>query len=103
MKRRAFIPLVAGLALAPTAFAQPRMPLVGVLDPANRGDFLSEFRKALAGLGYVEGKTLRLEIRRGNAEALTRGAEELVRLKVDVIVARLTPALRAAMRATQEI
>ena len=103
MKRRAFIPLAAGLALAPTTFAQPRMPVVGVLDPANRGDFLSAFRKALVGLGYVEGKNLRLEIRGGNAEALAHGAEELVRLKVDVIVARLTPALRAAVRATHAI
>jgi putative ABC transport system substrate-binding protein len=104
MKRRAFIPLAAGLVLAPaTTLAQPRMPVVGVLDPANRGDFLSAFRKALSGLGYVEGKNVRLEIRSGNAEALARGAEELVRLKVDVIVARLTPALRAAVRATPDI
>ena len=104
MKRRVLIPLAVGWFVTPAASrAQTRMPVVGVLDAANRGDFLSEFRKALAGLGYVEGKNLRLEVRGGNAEVLARGAEEFVRLKVDVIVARLTPALRAAMRATQDI
>jgi putative tryptophan/tyrosine transport system substrate-binding protein len=102
MKRRAFIPL----ALAPTlAFAQPRMAVVGVLDPGDPAEFLQEFRKALNGLGHVEGKNLRLEIRSGhdNADTLARGAEELVRAKVDVIAVRLTPALRAAMHATRQI
>jgi putative ABC transport system substrate-binding protein len=106
MQRRAFIPLSAGwLCASAAAGAQPRMPVVGVLDLADPADLLRDFRKALASLGYVEGKTVRLEIRSGqnNAETLARGAEELVRLKVDVIVVRLTPALRAATQATHDI
>ena len=106
MKRRAFVSLAPGLALASIpAFAQPRLPVVGVLDPGDSPEFLNDLRRTLAGLGHVEGKTLRLEIRSGHnaADALARNAVDLVRLKVDVIVVRLTPALRAAMQATREI
>jgi putative ABC transport system substrate-binding protein len=106
MKRRAFIPLAVGCTVAPmAAFTQSRIPVVGVLDPGDQPDFVNEFRKTLAGLGYVEGKTIRLEVRSGenNADILDHRASELVRLKVDVIATRLTTALRAAMRATTDI
>ncbi|HZQ00616.1 MAG TPA: ABC transporter substrate-binding protein [Reyranella sp.] len=78
---------------------------MGVLDPGDPTEFATEFRNALIGLGYIEGKNIRLEIRSGgnNADTLARRAEELVRLKVDVIAVRLTPALRAATQATHEI
>ena len=84
---------------------QPKIRTVGILDPGDPTPFLSEFRKGLSGLGYVEGKTIRLEVcmAESKIELLPRLAEELVRLKVDVIVARLTTALRAAMQATKEI
>jgi len=106
MKRRAFVPLAVSLALAPAAAsAQSRVPVVGILDPGNPDAFVSEFRRSLAGLGYMEGKNLRLEIRSGHnsADVLARAAQELVQLKVDVIAVRLTPALRAAMQATRDI
>lgn len=106
MKRRAFVPLIAGLTLSPaSAFGQSRTPVVGILDPADPAAFVDEFRKALADLGYVEGRNIRLEVRSGknNADRLARQAEDLVRLNVDVIAVRLTPALRAAMRATHDI
>jgi putative ABC transport system substrate-binding protein len=106
MKRRAFIHLsVAGTAAPVMVAAQSRMPVVGVLDPGDPAQFLREFRTALGSLGHVEGKTIRIEVRSGrnNSEVLARAAGEMVRLKVDVITARLTPALRAAMQATQDI
>lgn len=106
MKRRAFVSFASGLAVAPiAAVAQPRMPVVGVLDPGDSAEFVSDLRKTLAGLGHVEGKSIRFEIRSGHSavDVLARGAEELAHLKVDVIVVRLTPALRAAMQATREI
>lgn len=105
LKRRAFISLATGLALVPVAALAQRMAVVGVLDPGDPADFVGEFRAALARLGYVEGRTVRLEVRSGrnNADALARAAEQLARLNVDVIVARLTPALRAAMHVTQDI
>ena len=105
LKRRAFLGLASGLAFAPAATLAQRMPVVGVLDPGDPAEFVGELRKALNGLGYIDGKTLRLEVRSGrnSADVLARAAEELVRLKVDVIAVRLTPALRAAMQATQDI
>ena len=105
MKRRAFVPLATVLALAPVRGRAQPMPVVGVLDPGDPAEFVSEFRKTLTGLGYVEGKTIRLEIRSGenNAGTLDRRAAELVELKVAVIATRLTTALRAAMRATADI
>ena len=106
MKRRALLSLASGFAVAPiAAFAEPRLQVVGVLDPGDSAEFVGDLRKALAALGHVEGRTVRLEIRSGRnaADTLVRGAKELADLKVDVIVVRLTPALRAAMQATRDI
>jgi putative ABC transport system substrate-binding protein len=52
-------------------------------------------------LGYVEGKNLIVEWRfaDGKAELLPDMAEDLVRLKVDVIVAAMSPAIGAAKKA----
>lgn len=106
MKRRSFIATASGLAALPVAaIGQTRIPVVGVLDPGSPTAFLDEFRKALRGLGYIEGRTVRLEVRSGGDSdvALAKQAEELVSLKVDVIAARLTTALQAAMKATRNI
>ncbi|HXV83943.1 MAG TPA: ABC transporter substrate binding protein [Candidatus Binatia bacterium] len=57
-------------------------------------------------MGYVEGRNYILEIRGGGApdrDRLSDLAAELLRLKVHVIVARGSPALRAAMKATSTI
>lgn len=84
---------------------QSRIRTVGILDPGDSTPFLSEFRKGLSGLGYVEGKNIYLDVRsaESRSDLLPRLAGELVQLKVDVIVARLTPALRAVMEATKDI
>jgi putative ABC transport system substrate-binding protein len=109
MRRRAFIALLTGLAGWPTAaLAQgPRVPVIGVLllgtpEPAP---FLTGIRDGLAELGYAEGRTIRYEIRsaEGKARLLPERAAELVRLKVDVIVAFQTPASTSAKQATTEI
>ena len=105
MRRRAFLPLAFGAVLLQPAdgIGQTRLRTVGVLDSGDPGPLLDELRKTLSGLGYGE-QTLRFELRRaGDPDGLRRHAEELVALKVDVIVARLTPALRAAMNATRTI
>jgi putative ABC transport system substrate-binding protein len=59
----------------------------------------------LRDLGYVEGKNLTVEYRwaEGSFERLPDLAAELVRLNVDLIVARGTPSVRAAKRATTTI
>ena len=62
-------------------------------------------RRALGDLGYVNGKNVIFEVRSsGNdAQRLAEMADELVRLKVDVIVAGLNQAAFAARRATSTI
>jgi putative ABC transport system substrate-binding protein len=61
--------------------------------------------EALRELGYVEGRNFRFEHRsaEGHSDRLTALAEELVRLKVDVIVSGTDAATRAAEQATSTI
>src|SRR5215468_2954228 len=73
---------------------------VGLLsdDPSSLNPmyFREPFRKGLRDLGYVEGQNIIIEYRSTAAgtDQLSRLAGELVRLKVDVIVAIGTPASR---------
>src|SRR5262245_14745977 len=97
-------PLAAG-AQDPT-----KVPRIGYLRPshgtATLDARLAAFRKALRELGYVEGKSILIEFRsaEGNADRLPVLAAELVRLKVDVIVAEGgTASVLAAKNATQTI
>jgi putative ABC transport system substrate-binding protein len=108
MRRRAFITLaVGGLAVSAVDFARAAVPTVGVLvvgkpDPAAIVDSLrAELRK----LGYVEGRNIRLEVRSaaGNVDRLPALAAGLVRDKVDVIGAWMTPTVLAAKGATRKI
>jgi putative ABC transport system substrate-binding protein len=63
------------------------------------------FTKALRELGHIEGKNLVIEWRfaEGSFERLTGLATDLVRLKVDVIVAVASAAISAAKKATSTI
>lgn len=74
---------------------------VGTLEGATRCD--EAFRQGLAEIGYVEGKSIALEIRaaEGKLERLSEQAAELVRLKVDVIFAPSTIAAQGAKQATR--
>ena len=73
--------------------------------PIEPNPGLAAFRQGLRDLGYVEGQNLVIEDRHaeGNPERLRDLAAELVRLKVDVIVAGGGAGIRAAQRATQTI
>jgi putative ABC transport system substrate-binding protein len=90
-----------------SAQQQARIPKVGWLGvrPAasdtGRESFLRELRK----IGYVEGKNIAIEYRSADdkLDRLPAQAEELVRLKVDVILASTTPAAVAAKNATRTI
>ena len=66
---------------------------------------LEAFRQGLRALGYIEGQNLVIEFRHtdGKFEQLPEVAAELVRLKVDVIVANTTNAALAAKNATRTI
>jgi putative ABC transport system substrate-binding protein len=93
------------LAQAPT----PKVPRVGYLEasmPQNGTTFfLEDLRQGLRELGYIEGKNIQLEIRwgEGKLERLPALADELARLKVDVIVAVNSPSVIAAKQATRTI
>jgi putative ABC transport system substrate-binding protein len=67
--------------------------------------FLEAFLEAMRALGYVEGQNLVMEYRaaEGQYERFPALAAELVRLKVDVLLAVITPAALAAKDATTTI
>jgi putative ABC transport system substrate-binding protein len=107
MRRRKFISLLGGAVTWPlAAHAQkPKLPRIGVLLTANPEPFWTEFQAGLGERGYVAGQNIALEFRsaNGNLNRLRELADELVRLKVDIIVASQTPAATAARQATTEI
>jgi putative tryptophan/tyrosine transport system substrate-binding protein len=109
MKRREFITLLGGAAawpLAARAQQAGKLPLVGVLVSASPPHpFPDALRRGLQTLGYSEGRNIALEVRysEGRSDRAGEIATEFVRLSVDVIVAHFTPAVRAAMGATQTI
>lgn len=81
-----------------------RVPVIGILSQSAEPTLRDQiFEKRLRELGWIDGRNVRLEYRRaGNlAERLPALAEELVRLKVDLIVAQATPAVKAALEATR--
>ncbi|PYN82945.1 MAG: ABC transporter substrate-binding protein [Candidatus Rokuibacteriota bacterium] len=106
------IVLTVSFILAPLAAAQQptKLPRIGyiVLSPTSetpspeRAAFLTGLRE----LGWIEGKTIAIEYRsaKWNVELLEDLAEDLVRMKVDVIVTAGGGApLRAAKQATSTI
>ncbi len=81
------------------------MPRIGYLILDNLEPSLSHFKEGLQKLDYQEGRNIQIEVRsaEGKQERLAGLAAELVRLKVDVLVATFTPAMLAAKQATREI
>ena len=99
------IALLLGLGSA-GAQQRSRIPRIGYLTPStSTTSNLEAFREGLRDVGYIEGKNLVIE-RRDNKGKLDRTAAlaaELVRLKVDMIVAAGSGEIRAAKEATSEI
>ena len=87
------------------AQSDTKVIVVGLLDAGERLDWWDAFRQRLRELGYVEGRNLRFEARyaKGKQEALSVLANELVQLKVAVIVTAGAAAAVAAQRATSKI
>jgi putative tryptophan/tyrosine transport system substrate-binding protein len=112
MRRREFITLLGGLAvtcpLAARAQQLASRPLIGVLVPISQGAAarnVAEFRAALSDLGYIEGRTVALEIRYGDGvpERLPQLAAELVALKPSMILAGSQSGAVAVHEATRTI
>ena len=85
-----------------------KVPRIGYLTNSPLGasaEFQDAFRQGLRDLGYIEGKNIIIEWRSGeqSRERQRASAAELVRLKVDIIVAVGSGDIRAAKEATSTI
>lgn len=109
MRRRDFVSLVGGAMTWPlmARAQQPGVSRIGALYIGNADveQFKEGLRKGLRELGHIEGKDILFEFRsaEGKLDRLPALAADLVRLKVDVIVALYTPCAEAAKEATREI
>ncbi|MDF3018259.1 MAG: hypothetical protein K0R44_3484 [Thermomicrobiales bacterium] len=106
MRRQVVIGLGAVLA-TPVAAQQAKVPRIGFLwdSPTLWPGALEGFRRGLRELGWVEDRNVIVEYRwaEGRFDRLHEIADELVRLKVDVIVAPGSIYTEAAKRATSSI
>ena len=83
-----------------------KVPRIGFLDSGSAsGPLVEAFRQGLRDLGYIETKNILVEYRflEGKSEATPRLVDELVQLKVDVLVLGPQPAIRAAKQSTKSI
>jgi putative tryptophan/tyrosine transport system substrate-binding protein len=112
MRRRDFITLLGGAAaawpLAARAQHGGQLTTIGLLGSstvAAQSQWTAAFVQRMRELGWTEGRNLRIEYRwaEGHTERLPELADELVRLKVDIIVTHNTPPPLAAKRATSVI
>jgi len=103
---------LVGLTLAFVRLAeaqeQAKVPKIGLLGPGSSSDSASSreiLLKALHELGYIDGKNITIEYRYADnkVERLPALADELVRLKADVLVTTSTPAAIAAKNSTRTI
>jgi ABC-type uncharacterized transport system substrate-binding protein len=112
MKRREFIGLIGGAAVASwprAARAQAPMPVIGFLHSASlepNTKRLAGFRRGLQQAGFVEGQNVTIEFRwaDGQNARLPELAAELIAKPVNIIATlSSTPATRAAKAATNSI
>src|SRR5262245_2637336 len=112
MKRREFITLFAGTAVAwPVAVRaqQPALPVIGFLNSASPEGYspnVAAFRReGLKQACYVEGLNATIEYRwaQGQYDRLPALLADLLRHDVAVVAATSTPAARAAKAATSTV
>jgi len=111
MRRREFITLLCGAAatwpLAARAQQSGKAPRVGYIRAGtpNNDPFREEFVRGMSDLGYVEGRNIAYEFRHygDDVESVPSLIHDLLRAKVDIIVAGGTAAVRAAQTATQSV
>jgi putative ABC transport system substrate-binding protein len=113
IRRREFITAFGGAAawpLAARAQQRDRVRRVGVLlggdenDPLMKSE-LSAFTQALAGLGWIEGRNVRMDLRWGGGDTnrIRALAQELVGQQPDIILASGAAATAAVQRETRTI
>jgi putative tryptophan/tyrosine transport system substrate-binding protein len=114
MKRREFLTLLGGAAVAwplgVRAQQSERIRRIGVLMALRENDPVTQarvaaFQQALAGLGWIEGRNLKIEWRWTGADVVRvrEYAAELVQLAPEVILAQSTPNVAALKKATTSI
>ena len=106
-RRRFVVGLTLGVGLGPV-FGQDQPRLIGVLNPYSSAQiepFRELFSRSMLDLNYVDGKHFLVveRLAEGRNERLLGLAEELVKLKVDLILASTTNAAAAARDATASI
>jgi putative tryptophan/tyrosine transport system substrate-binding protein len=96
--------LLATVSWTEQCWSQSKIARIGFLTPASESN-PKKLIDALHALGYVEGQTITFQVRSANndLDRLPVLATELVRSKVDIIVAVSQPAIRAAKQATSTI
>ena len=90
----------------PTPAKIPRIAFLHPGSPQGAVDWrMVSLLEGLRELGYVDGKTMHLEVRWGDGklERMPTLAAEMVRLNIDIIVAATAPAVHAARQATRTI
>jgi putative ABC transport system substrate-binding protein len=112
VKRREFILALGGAAAAwPLAARaqqgekQATVRLLGTGTAVDQSQWTAAFVQRMRELGWIEGRNLTIEYRwaEGHMERLPELANELVRLKVDVILTHNTPGPLAAAQTTSTI
>ena len=108
MKRRELITLLAAWPLAAWAQQGDRVRRIGVLMPNDENvtkTFVYAFTQALAGLGWTDGRNVRMDLRGGGGDInRIRGlAHELIGLQPDIILTNGTAATVALQRETRTI
>jgi putative ABC transport system substrate-binding protein len=103
-----FVVMLVAVAVIADAQQQAKVARIGYLVTRSSSDQspgLESFRREIRALGYIEGKNMVIEQRsaEGKLDRLPAAADELVRLRVDVIVTASTPGALAAKNATRTI
>ena len=113
MRRREFITLLGGAAAAWPLLARAQQPermgrvgvLMAIAENEEGRSRIAAFRDGLRALGRIEGRNLQIEARwaAGDAAKVQAFADELVKLKPDVILANATTVTRALQAHTSDI
>jgi putative ABC transport system substrate-binding protein len=113
IRRRDFITLLGSAAVAWPLAARSqgdRLRRIGVLNPGDENDpvrktYFSAFTQALAGLGWTDGRNVRMDFRWGGGDInrMRALAQEFVGSQPNIVLATSTPATAALQRETRTI
>jgi putative ABC transport system substrate-binding protein len=113
MAIRTIVVLLVGLGFASVHLAEgqqpPTVPRIGYVsgtsNPSNPGPYVEALRQGLRDLGHIDGKNIVIEYRGAEGEPgrYQSLVNDLVQLKVDILVVPALPAIRAARQATKTI